>query len=200
MHWSCIFTYTKHLVHLQAKFIFPSWMLFEGPLGWQIKERCHNSSGHGGTLWRIEAVLQSDSDRTVTWSFNVFKIPKHTRWSTCVLTVLLDELFWAAWNHTLLVSLILRCLRLSFKSVCLYEGTSLAGWPIVAHKKWIPLWGLRPLLQVHSSLSPWSWVQYGQCQVIAKPQMQAGEMWKALKKCGICGFHSVGVMAYCGWD
>ena len=165
----CTPTSKIHLPFLDA-FWGTSWAK------WQIKESCHNSSGHGGTsVWRIEAVLQSDSDGTVTWSFNVDSSkPKNTRWWTCVLTVHLDEWFWAAWNHTLLVNLSLRCLRMSFKSVCLYDGTSLAGWPIVAHKKCIPLWGLRPLLQVPSSLSPWSWVQYGQCQVIAKPQMQAG--------------------------
>ena len=178
MHWSCIFTYTIHLVHLQAKFIFPSWMLFEGPLGQSDKLRkvaitaaVMEEHQSGGSKQFCKVIL------TGLWlglSTSTLQNPKNTRWWTCVLTVHLDEWFWAAWNHTLLVNLSLRCLRMSFKSVCLYDGTSLAGWPIVAHKKCIPLWGLRPLLQVPSSLSPWSWVQYGQCQVIAKPQMQAG--------------------------
>lgn len=178
MHWSCIFTYTIHLVHLQTKNIFPSWMLFEGPLGQSDKLRKvaitaavveeHQSGGWKQYCKVILTGLWLGLSRSTLQNPKKYQVMNLRTYCTSW------GIFGAAWNHTLLVNLILRCLRLSFKSVCLYDGTSLTGWPIVAHKKCIPLWGLRPLLQVHSSLSPWSWVQYGQCQVIAKPQMQAG--------------------------
>ena len=61
----CTPTNKKHFPFLDA-FWGTSWAK------WQIKESCHNSSGRGGTsVWRMEAVLQSDSDGTVTWSFKV---------------------------------------------------------------------------------------------------------------------------------
>ena len=112
MHWSCIFTYTIHLVHLQAKFIFPSWMLFEGPLGQSDKLRkvaitaaVMEEHQSGGSKQFCKVIL------TGLWlglSTSTLQNPKNTRWWTCVLTVHLDEWFWAAWNHTLLVNLSLR--------------------------------------------------------------------------------------------
>ena len=183
-------TYNYILCNL---YTFPSWKVFWGTswAKWQIKENCHNSSGGGTWVWRIEAGLQSDSDGTVPWSFKTRKKKQLIELCTS---------WWIILSMEPPCSLILTCLMLFFTSVCLYDGTFLAGCPIVAHKKCIPVRGLRPLLQVHSSQSPWSWVQYGQCQVIAKPQMQAGEMWKALEKhletfrCETCGFHSFGVI------